>query len=331
MKHRTLGWLLAAAGAVFTCNAAPAGVGCAPDTDGSGDISVPDLLNVLANWGPCPGCPADINGDNVVDLLDLALLLDCWGPCPCPPPVNGEIFDETVVVDVTDATAAGLGLAVTHLYATGRLVNVGDALLIVEANLTPNMNTTFYQDPFGNDTPPVTIICDIVPSACYDTFVTNRHVVDDASPVVVAPGSGLSTTSINAGWFVDPTQVDREAVDISGVTGTPGQAGVLIAQVTLVLPPPGEGPSSVAFGGPVNMWAVGAGGAQGSQSNSAFIYCPWDCQPQPDGAIGISDFLALLAQWPAPPGASCDFNFDGVVGINDFLALLARVWGPCPG
>jgi len=49
-----------------------------------------------------------------------------------------------------------------------------------------------------------------------------------------------------------------------------------------------------------------------------------------DGAVGILDFLALLAAWgpcPAPP-ADCpgDLDGDGTVGINDFLALLAN-WG----
>jgi len=49
-----------------------------------------------------------------------------------------------------------------------------------------------------------------------------------------------------------------------------------------------------------------------------------------DGAVGILDFLALLAAWgpcPAPP-ADCpaDLDGDGAVGINDFLALLAN-WG----
>ncbi|MCH7799853.1 MAG: hypothetical protein IID28_15635, partial [Planctomycetes bacterium] len=49
-----------------------------------------------------------------------------------------------------------------------------------------------------------------------------------------------------------------------------------------------------------------------------------------DGAVGILDFLALLAAWgpcPAPP-ADCpaDLDGDGVAGINDLLALLAN-WG----
>ncbi len=54
--------------------------------------------------------------------------------------------------------------------------------------------------------------------------------------------------------------------------------------------------------------------------------CPWDCQDEPDGAVSVVDFLALLAQWGGP--GSCDFDGNGV-GITDFLDLLA-FWGPCP-
>ncbi len=55
--------------------------------------------------------------------------------------------------------------------------------------------------------------------------------------------------------------------------------------------------------------------------------CPWDCEPTPNGDVGINDFLELLAQWTLV-GSSCDFDGGGV-GITDFLALLAN-WGPCP-
>ncbi len=54
--------------------------------------------------------------------------------------------------------------------------------------------------------------------------------------------------------------------------------------------------------------------------------CPWDCEPTPNGDVGINDFLAVLAQWGGP--GSCDFDGSGI-GINDFLELLAN-WGSCP-
>ena len=333
MNQRAFGWLLAAVAALFTCSATGAGPGCDPDLDISGNVGVNDLLLMLANWGPCPlapdgPCIADVNGDDMVDLLDLAILLECWGPCPCRLPVIGEIFDATVVVDVTDAGAAAEGLLVTQLYATGAAVTVGDALLLVQAELVPNAITTFYQDLFDADIPPSSFFCPAFPTSCYDSFVTMREVVEDDSPLVLAPGFLLTTAGLNGSWLATPEQPDREAVDISGITGNPGQAGVLIAQITLTQPS-AEGPSSVGYAGNVRMWAAGAGGQDGAESKMAFLDCPWDCELNPDGDVGINDFLEVLAQWPLPEGTSCDFD-GGSVGITDFLELLAH-WGPCPG
>ncbi len=48
-----------------------------------------------------------------------------------------------------------------------------------------------------------------------------------------------------------------------------------------------------------------------------------------DGAVGIVDFLAVLAAWGPCPGCPEDLDDNGSVGINDFLALLAA-WGDCP-
>ncbi|MHC4219175.1 MAG: hypothetical protein ACYSU7_12050 [Planctomycetota bacterium] len=58
--------------------------------------------------------------------------------------------------------------------------------------------------------------------------------------------------------------------------------------------------------------------------------CPWDFAPiPPDGDVGVSDFLVLLALWGTDPGGPPDFDGDGNVGVTDFLELLAH-WGPCP-
>jgi hypothetical protein len=54
--------------------------------------------------------------------------------------------------------------------------------------------------------------------------------------------------------------------------------------------------------------------------------CREDCEPLPDGQVGITDFLALLGDWGG--ASACDFDGGGV-GIVDFLKLLAN-WGPCP-
>ena len=56
---------------------------CAADLDGSGDVGFPDLLILLASWGPCGGadCDADLNGNGVVDFNDLVSLLAAYGDC----------------------------------------------------------------------------------------------------------------------------------------------------------------------------------------------------------------------------------------------------------
>jgi hypothetical protein len=54
--------------------------------------------------------------------------------------------------------------------------------------------------------------------------------------------------------------------------------------------------------------------------------CPWDLDG--NGAVGVTDFLDMLAVWGSSPGDPADFDGDGVVGITDFLQLLAH-WGPC--
>ena len=54
---------------------------CIGDLNGDGEIGFTDLLDILANWGPCPGCPEDLDGDDVVGFSDLLTVLAGWGPC----------------------------------------------------------------------------------------------------------------------------------------------------------------------------------------------------------------------------------------------------------
>ena len=52
------------------------------DLDGDCRVGVPDLLLLLANWGPCADCddcPADLDGDCTVGVKDLLILLGNWG------------------------------------------------------------------------------------------------------------------------------------------------------------------------------------------------------------------------------------------------------------
>lgn len=54
---------------------------CPEDLNGDGVVSFPDVLALLAAWGPCTGCPEDLDGDLTVGFGDLILILTAWGPC----------------------------------------------------------------------------------------------------------------------------------------------------------------------------------------------------------------------------------------------------------
>ncbi len=55
---------------------------CPADLTGSGNVGVPDLLELLGAWGNNPGHAADLNGDGSVGVPDLLELLGAWGECP---------------------------------------------------------------------------------------------------------------------------------------------------------------------------------------------------------------------------------------------------------
>ena len=54
---------------------------CPADLDGDGQVRVPDLVILLAAWGPNPGHAADFDGDDQIRVSDLIVLLAAWGPC----------------------------------------------------------------------------------------------------------------------------------------------------------------------------------------------------------------------------------------------------------
>ena len=62
--------------------------------------------------------------------------------------------------------------------------------------------------------------------------------------------------------------------------------------------------------------------------------CPWDCEEEPDGQVGIDDLVAVINHWGpcADPGDcpwDCEEEPDGQVGIDDLVAVINH-WGPCP-
>jgi hypothetical protein len=56
----------------------PDAAGAPGDVDGDGVVGFPDLLAILAAWGPCLDCPEDLDGNGTVDFQDLLVVLANW-------------------------------------------------------------------------------------------------------------------------------------------------------------------------------------------------------------------------------------------------------------
>ena len=54
---------------------------CLADIDGSGAVTIDDLLAVIGYWGSSNPA-ADVNSDGIVNITDLLFIFDQWGPCP---------------------------------------------------------------------------------------------------------------------------------------------------------------------------------------------------------------------------------------------------------
>jgi hypothetical protein len=80
----------------------------------------------------------------------------------------------------------------------------------------------------------------------------------------------------------------------------------------------------------LNLWLIGGAPPSDGQEVevviSDFVFVPF-CPADFDGdrAVGITDFLFMLALWGGP---DADVDGDGSTGITDVLLLLAT-WGPC--
>jgi len=83
LDHRLAMFASGAAMLALAASATAGSNGCPGDLDGDGSVGTPDLLALLADWGPCPApCVGDLDGDGSVGTPDLLALLAGWGPCP---------------------------------------------------------------------------------------------------------------------------------------------------------------------------------------------------------------------------------------------------------
>jgi hypothetical protein len=165
------------------------------------------------------------------------------------------------------------------------------------------------------------------------------------SPYVFAMESEFSGGTLNTLWVLDPdsawgivNQVDYStSIETTREIGFDGAGNLFVSQ----------------FSGNIDLIQNAAGNAAGLADNGSLDWfdtatevdfasfpgmdvaigdggpepCPGDCQPAPNGDVGVNDFLALIAQWGGP--GSCDLDGNNVVNVNDFLDLIAQ-WGPCP-
>ena len=54
------------------------------DIDASGEVTVSDILTLIADFGQCNGinsCFSDLNDDEQVNVSDLLILISNWGVC----------------------------------------------------------------------------------------------------------------------------------------------------------------------------------------------------------------------------------------------------------
>lgn len=86
---------------------------CTGDLNGSGEVDVNDLLDLIGQWGNCSGsCTADISGDGVVDVNDLLSLIAAWGICGVDNTLGACMLSDNscdVMTSAACTTAGGLG------------------------------------------------------------------------------------------------------------------------------------------------------------------------------------------------------------------------------
>ena len=172
---------------------------------------------------------------------------------------------------------------------------------------------------------------------------SSRHASGDESELIIrtitrsdaAGGTGFDV-SVDLFYRVSPVplelvELNLVSMDASGLTPQPLGTVTLTPDTPLisVLQMPADiGPADTLILEAHSSWGLNANTSiEILQFRAIFVPCPWDCEPAPDGQVGITDFLALLGQW-GQVNAICDFDGGGV-GIIDFLGLLAN-WGACP-
>ena len=248
----------------------------------------------------------------------------------------GSLLRDCVFTGNTALQGGGLraegavGLDVINCLFSGNAASVrGGGISISFTDFGPTViNCTISQNSAGGDGGGIHVDSHV--------FATIQNSVIWGNDLVVDPDSFLSVefSDVEGGFAgsgnidQDPLFSDSAGGDFTLSSGSPcidaGDNTAVPKDVTTDLdgnPRFVDDPDTPDSGnGTPPIVDMGAYEAQGA------LLCPWDCGGDDDGNTGITDFLALLAQWGGP--GACDFDGGGV-GITDFLLLLAN-WGACP-
>jgi len=65
------------------------------------------------------------------------------------------------------------------------------------------------------------------------------------------------------------------------------------------------------------------------RGEAAIVLSPCLADIDGDRAVGVTDFLDLVAAWGTDPEGPPDLDFDGVVTIHD-MVVMVQAWGACP-
>ena len=250
---------------------------------------------------PC-GLPQLSHGRCIVKIKTLAVLAGMSAPLI----VGGSASGGFVGIE-TASKPNEFGIFTVNVYAV--FDRHGEDLMSVVAGTPLNPLTieviggTFYQHQFGTDRPPSGNLVDVFPSLAYDTFVTIAvkcvgdppcQPIDNMAITASFPGFGPSVLmTSHEGWAITPIE---PAADPFNPDFFAGDGRVLIGQFSTVDGSGIEGTMLLQYTSN-NVFG---------QSVVSFQHmldppCPFDCGGDNDGNVGITDFLALLANWgPCP-------------------------------
>jgi hypothetical protein len=304
------------------------------DTDGDGIADARELLSDVADWQAVacaggaisadatltravvvPNAASDTDGDSVDDRLASTFM------------VGGLVTLRVGVVQEVDSVPGNAIAVLTQRYTITNLsgVPVNFSLLrLGDYDLVWN-GTVFGDDSVGTDR---AVANNLVFQQEDSTPATRISMV---SPEAADYAGGIRGITPTGGPPVFDYGTDCEQWDAFGLPATwadeiatlgqkiDGESGAQPAGCTL---PDCDGHVNLNI--PVSLAAAGS-----TTITVRLLYggtCAWDCELLPDGVVGVTDFLALLAQWGGP--GSCDLDGGGV-SITDFLLLIGN-WGPCP-